>query len=251
MPKNLFIFGEEWTYFKAGSLVIAGRSRIEENMFKDLNLSSQDKNIVVLHGEPADKSKAPAAIGFSETVGKNIDYIALGHYHTHKGYRLDRRGIAVYSGTPFSRGFDECGEKGFVLLDSDSLSDYRFIPFDDRRTRVISLDVSGITDYGDFENEIQKVLYETTYKDIIRLEIIGKRSPELWIDSEEIKNNFADRFFYFEVKNSSKLSVGKDDFRFDKTLKGEFVRLVYSKEDIDEETKQRIISTGLYALLGE
>ena len=35
MPPNLFVFGEEWTYFKSGRVTIAGRSKICENMFSE------------------------------------------------------------------------------------------------------------------------------------------------------------------------------------------------------------------------
>ena len=71
------------------------------------------------------------------------------------------------------------------------------------------------------------------------------------IDKEDMESTLGERFFHFELKNSSKLSLGKEDYRYDKTLKGEFVRLVSSREDLDEEKKERIISLGLYALLGD
>ena len=71
------------------------------------------------------------------------------------------------------------------------------------------------------------------YKDLVRIELTGNREAELWIDTQEIQRQFQDRFFYFEVKNSSRLAINKEDFRFDKTLKGEFVRLVYSKDGLE------------------
>ena len=53
---------------------------------------------------------------------KNIDYLALGHIHKYKQAELDQRGVYCYSGCLEGRGFDECGEKGFVLLDIDEES---------------------------------------------------------------------------------------------------------------------------------
>lgn len=50
--------------------------------------------------------------------GKGIDYLALGHIHQHREEKLDDRGIYVYSGCLDGRGFDECGEKGFVLVET-------------------------------------------------------------------------------------------------------------------------------------
>lgn len=251
LPKNLFIFGEDWTYFKAGDLVIAGRSRISEGLFNNLKLNPADKNIVVLHGELTDKSAFPDKIGTTDAAKREIDYMALGHYHTHTTHRLDTRGVAVYCGAPFTRGFDECGERGFVLIDSSRISEYKFLPFGERRSHIIPLDISSITDYGMLESECEKALSSISYKDIVRLEIAGEKSPELWLDTTEIETQYSERFFHFEVKNSSKLQVEKGDYRFDKTLKGEFVRLVCSREEFDEQTKEKIISTGLHALLGD
>ena len=69
-----------------------------------------------LHGELKDKCSAPETIGIKEATGKNIDYLALGHYHSYSGAVIDERGSAVYSGTPEGRGFDEAGDKGFIML---------------------------------------------------------------------------------------------------------------------------------------
>ena len=38
---------------------------------------------------------------------------------------------------------------------------------------------------------------------------------------------------------------------YDKSLKGEFIRLVLSKEDMSKEEKDKVIRTGLAALMGE
>ena len=40
-------------------------------------------------------------------------------------------------------------------------------------------------------------------------------------------------------------------YKYDRTLKGEFIRLVTSKTDITDEEKDKIIRTGLAALMGE
>ena len=49
----------------------------------------------------------------------NIDYLALGHIHSYKCHKLDKRGVYCYSGCLEGRGFDECGDKGFVLLETE------------------------------------------------------------------------------------------------------------------------------------
>ena len=66
-----------------------------------------------------------------------------------------------------------------------------------------------------------------------------------------IFTRFSDKFYYFEVKDSSRLAINPDDFKHDKSLKGEFIRSVSADTDIDEETKEKIIACGINALMGE
>ena len=84
------------------------------------NFNSNNFNIVVLHGQEAnysDKKDKAEIINLKELKNKNIDYLALGHIHKYKLEKLDNRGIYCYSGCLEGRGFDECGDKGFVLLE--------------------------------------------------------------------------------------------------------------------------------------
>jgi len=251
LPKNLFIFGEEWCYFRADNVVIAGRSRLSDDMLESLSLNPSDKNIVVLHGELRDRSASGGVIGIKDTEGKGIDYLALGHYHTHRSYPLPDGGYAVYSGTPEGRGFDECGELGFVLIDTEDIKNYRFVPFAQRIIKICQLDITGIDTRPGLDREISRTLADLPSRDLVRLELIGYRSDGLWIDPNGIYDKYSDRFFYFEVKDSTRLMIRREDFQYDKTLKGEFIRLVTAREDLDERTKEKVIEMGLYALMGE
>ena len=91
-------------------------------------------NIVVLHGQESEYSARDKAeiIHLTALKNKGIDYLALGHTHSYKKERLDARGVYCYPGCLEGRGFDECGEHGFVMLDIDELTgtiDSTFIPF--------------------------------------------------------------------------------------------------------------------------
>ena len=66
-----------------------------------------------------------------------------------------------------------------------------------------------------------------------------------------IENEYKNRFYYFEVKDSSKIAINPDDYKLDKSLKGEFIRTVSQDESLDEETKEKIIACGINALMGE
>ncbi len=251
MPDNLKIFGEEWSYFKAGDVVIAGRTRCTENMFESLDLKKGDKNIAVLHGELRDRSGAPDIIGLRDAAEKNIDYLALGHYHSYREYPINGGGAAVYCGTPEGRGFDECGDCGFVLIDTDGRLTHSFIPFAKRRIHAKEVDLTGLTSLGEVQSACYSALGGIPREDIVRLVLTGERELELWLDTDALAERFSGNFFCFDIKNSTRLSLRKEDLIYDKSLKGEFIRLVLSKETLDETAKEKIIETGLNALMGE
>lgn len=251
LPDNIRIFGREWTYFDYGELTVAGRCEMSADMFDSLAINSGAKNIVVLHGTVGDRSSAEV-VGLKDAKERGIDYIALGHYHSYGAYEVDAACQAVYSGTPEGRGFDEAGDKGFVIIDtSGRLVNHRFYPFAKRALRIAQLDVGGMDSEGELLGAATELLSTIRQEDIVRLEIIGRRAPELSIDKDYLTSRWADRFFYFEVKDSSRTALPTDALIRDKSLKGEFIRLCMGRTDLSEEDREDIIRIGLSALRGE
>lgn len=252
MPENLKIFGDDWTYYDIGDVTVAGRNVIQENMFDSLSLSKERKNILVLHGELRDRSCAPDIIGIKEAAGKNIDYLALGHYHSYSAEAIDDRGAAVYSGTPEGRGFDEVGEKGYSLLSTSSdrvLHSFR--PFARRRLHIVPLELDGAVRTVEIGERAERALRSIPSSDIVRLELTGRYFPTLWKDTDSLIREYSGRFYYFEVKDSSRIAINPDDYRHDMSLKGEFIRTVSRDSSLDEATKEKIIACGINALMGE
>ena len=252
LPTNLKTFGDDWTYYDLGDVIIAGRNCIKEGMFKSLDLPSHKKNIVLLHGEVREKTAYPDIIGINEAKERNIDYIALGHYHSHQSFGIDDRGVAVYSGTPEGRGFDEVGTKGYVLIDTDGrVVSYSFRPFAKRTLHIIKLDITGVGRASEISERAKKELQLISYWDIVRLEIVGRYNPSLFKDLDSLSTEYKDRFYYFEIKDSSRIAIDPEDYKYDKSLKGEFIRTVSADSTLDEETKEKIIACGINALMGE
>lgn len=252
MPENLKIFGDDWTYYDIGDVTVAGRNVIQENMFDSLSLSKERKNILVLHGELRDRSCAPDIIGIKEAAGKNIDYLALGHYHSYSAEAIDDRGAAVYSGTPEGRGFDDVGDKGYSLLSTSSdrvLHSFR--PFARRRLHIVPLELDGAVRTVEIGERAERALRSIPSSDIVRLELTGRYFPTLWKDTDSLIREYSGRFYYFEVKDSSRIAINPDDYRHDMSLKGEFIRTVSRDSSLDEATKEKIIACGINALMGE
>ena len=252
LPQNLRIFGKDWTEFDYDYVCVVGRSEIEHGMFNSLKLNYAKTNILVLHGGLVDGRSTEDCIGIRDTRGKSIDYIALGHYHTYGVSTLEEGGVAVYSGTPEGRGFDEAGDKGFVMIDTDGKRvSHRFIPFATRAMRIIDVDVTGAERRIDIEDRAAAALSAQRASDLIRLRFTGEHSPELYPDPESVVAMHKSRFWHLEAKDESTVRIDPEAYRYDRSLKGEFIRLVLSKEDMTKDEKDKVIRAGLAALMGD
>lgn len=252
LPDNLKTFGKEWTYYKMGNVTFAGRSEIREGMFDSLTLPPEGKNIVILHGELRDRCAYPETIGIKDAAGKNIDYLALGHYHSYAAEAIDDRGAAVYCGTPEGRGFDETGDKGYVILSTDSgRVIYSFRSFAGRRLHIVPLPLDGAVKTVEIAERAERAMRNISSKDIVRLELCGRYHQNLFKDTDSLIREYSRKYYYFELKDSSKMAINPEDYIHDMSLKGEFIRTVSADESLDQETKDKIIACGINALMGE
>lgn len=252
LPDNLKLFDEGWTYFNYGEVCIAGRSEIAPGMFSSLDLDYTKTNIVVLHGALADGRTGGEIIGRRELEGKHIDYLALGHYHSYSVHKIDDTGIAVYAGTPEGRGFDEVGEKGFVIIDADGRhARHTFHRFAKRTLHIKEVDLTGALDRREIDARVDSALAGISHTDLVRVRLCGRRAPELFPDEGAILSRWQNAFYHFEVKDESAIRIDPEDYKNDKSLKGEFIRLVTSRSDLSDSEKDKIIRTGLAALMGE
>ena len=251
LPDNLKVFGEEWTYYNYGFVTVAGKSRIDRDLFDTLRLDPDRKNIVVLHGQLADRC-AIDTIGLKDARERGIDYLALGHYHSFSKRPIDTRGIAVYSGTPEGRGFDEATECGIAIIDTDGTSlDVKLLPTAKRQHIIKTVDITDLNDRIEVDSAVREALKGISATSLVRIVLTGKHTPELYADPEGLEERYSGDFYYLEVIDESGILINPEDYRYDKTLKGEFIRLVLSKDDLEPEERDRIIRAGIGALLGE
>ena len=251
LPKNFIpLFNEEWSYFSKDGVCFAARSNIGANMFDDLKLDKEETNIAVLHGELNNYSAD--AIPPARAAGHGLDYIALGHYHKYSQTQIDDRAVAVYSGAPLGRGFDEAFETGYVIIDTDKKPiSHEFIPLSKRRFYEKSVNISGAYRTADIERLIEESCSEVRRADILRVTLLGTRPTDFKPDVYALCERFSKNFFHFEIKDSSRVEVDIDAIKYDKTLKGEFIRTVLSDTELSALEKEKIIDFSIRALMGE
>lgn len=257
LPLNLKVFGDSWTSFRYGDTVITGvkfNGVNDKLVYDTLRLNAADKNIVVMHGQVAGYKSSTGAeiISIPNLKDKNIDYLALGHIHSFSEGVIDGRGRYVYSGCLNGRGFDELGEKGFVLLDDSGKGvSYKFVPFSDRQLYDFEYDVSDKESWFAVKEEIIAALEESyPAGSLIKVILKGGHGTDFEVDKDGLSARLNGIFFFAKVYDRTVLSINIDDYSSDKSVRGEFVREVWAS-NLSDEMKSRVIMCGLTALKGE
>lgn len=253
MPENLVTFGSQWESHRCGDVVITAIEPEDGGwltFYEDLKLDSRETNIVMLHGQIS-AQPGYEQIALQLLRGKHIRYLALGHLHAYQKAQLDMDGEYCYCGCLDGRGFDECGEKGFALLEvSGGRIHSRFVPFASRRLHEIPVDITGAETVTQILRLMEAAAAEIPQEDLVKFILRGdytlqtQKDPVLW------QKTLADRFWFVRIDDESSLRILREDYAHDASLKGEFVRLVLAS-DRDETEKACIISCGIRALSGE
>ena len=247
IPDNLKLFSNQWTSYSYGNITITGLEIDKSNqaaMYNSLVLDNDNYNVVTLHGQLGDE------ISTGDLKNKGIDYLALGHVHEYQSGQLDNRGMYCYSGCLEGRGFDECGKKGFVIIDidKDGIKDHQFVSLARRELHQIKVEVEPEDGLDEIITKVKEPLSYTPEKDSVRVVLTGRKNMDLEIDCDWIKDKTDRGFFYMEVMDDTRTKVNYETFAHDRSLKGTFVRTVQGL-DIDEEEKAKIIETGIRAIM--
>lgn len=264
IPSNLHLFNDKWTSYLLGDLQTVNISGLEigpnnnSSLYDSLFLPHDKFNIVMLHGQDmtyASKDKTEI-INLTSLKNKSIDYLALGHVHSYKEQMVDGRCLMVYPGCLEPRGFDECGDHGFVLLDIDEerkTFSHRFVSFAARRAYEIGVDVSGCIDTSDVIKRVEEEIgaVNPSSNDLVKIVLCGEVDVEVVIDELSLLARIEDSFFVAKISNNTRTKVNYESYLLDKSLKGAFVREVMEKAHISEEDKARIIAYGLAAIRNE
>ena len=248
--ENLKLFSEEWQCYRYGDVDFFGIEMNDTNalsLYATLSPEKGRTNIVLLHGQTGDAT-GKDKINLSRLRGKNIDYLALGHIHSHAVGKLDERGKWAYSGCLEGRGFDECGTKGFIVVDTQDMT-CTFVENSVRTLEELEVDLSETEDLYTAIKAAEKSL-KGHKNDLVRLVLKG----EIDYDGEgldtEIERQLSSECYFLSVKNKTVRRFDLEALKGDKSLRGEFIRTVLGSGDYSEEQKRQIISVGLNALSG-
>jgi len=253
IPSNLKILNEK--AFQYGDVTIAGLTANSEKFISNINRIKFDEkslNILVLHGEiSAYENTTKNCISLKSLKEKNIDYLALGHYHSYSCGKIDERGTYSYCGCLVGRGFDEVGEKGFNLLTvSDRKILSQFVPFAKLKFVEVEVDVSDCKSNYDVTTKAILIASANKGSNAVKIILKGENRINEEVNVATIRNALSDQFFFVKVVDDSVLGLDFEELKYNKSLLGEFVRQV-SKSNIENLTKNKVIMCGIKALKGE
>lgn len=253
LPKNLKLFSDQWQSFCYDDVCIHGIEITAQNahiLYDDIPLQEDRKNIVMLHGQVSTQS-GPDMINLTKLRDKNIQYLALGHLHTFQAEMLHAGCVYCYPGCLEGRGFDECGPKGFALLDTDARQMVpSFVPFSKRALHRVEVDITGCATNSAVYEVLKQKVAGISHDDMVECVLTGHYTVDANLSASYLQNLVAQDFYFAKIKNTSTLAIDPADYKNDISLKGEFIRLVLASDRTEEE-KSAIIRTGLQALSEE
>lgn len=263
-PDNVHIFGKEigCISFSELNLCVYGKSFYqpyeEDNCLKDFSIEEESKiNIMMMHGEITSKGSQSRynPITLDDIKNSRLDYLALGHVHKFSGINKIGNTYWSYPGTPEGKGFDELGEKGFVIGEVyKGYAQLEFKKINKREYIEIVIDVTDVTTYEEITEKVKKAIGKDIEQNIYKLILKGDISEDFNIHTDIIHNSLKDDVYQLKIINETSFSIQLDNDLVEDTLKNVFINNIkkkmteaYEKEDI----YKRALKIGISALNGE
>ena len=250
---NLKLFNNEWKLYRYGNVAISGIEMDESNfksLYSTLLLDKNDINIVLLHGQVSN-TIAPNNINLKSLNDKNINYLALGHVHQYQSGILENDTYYVYPGCLVGRGFDETGQKGFVVINiEDKTITHKFYVCDGEEINELTIDVTNAKTI----NEIYLLIkqnYLLSKDEIYRINLTGSLDGNIEDLVDDLSSRLRKEVGYLSIKDKTTKTFDISKYKDEVSIKGEFVRNVLNSKDLNDNDKVKVINLGLRALEGK
>ena len=232
-----------------------------EEESKSLKLKEEDCNILLLHGALYQgTAKGDALQGEEGIFLKNLEklplsYIALGHIHKGGEGKLNNGALWAYPGCLQGRGFDEEGERGFLYLKvEEEKKEIRkeFIPIKQGEFRILEIELQGEEGTLACLKKIEEAMEKASIskEDSLRIVLKGKKDLEQERNLRYLQLQLQDSVFFLEIRDECELSWNREEAMKEKSLKGEFLRVLAGADNLSKEEQEEIIALGMGLLQG-
>lgn len=234
-PENMFVFPAQITGVDICGVTVAGASVISDTDTRDVwqDFSYTGEFIALSHGELNGSGYIP--ISAQSLVKSGAALSLMGHIHKTGVTVLQNGRHALYCGTPAGRGFDECGERGFYVIDTEDFS-YSFVKNNAKIYKEYKIDVDGASEIEQIIDRLAGVTVGGN--EIARAVITGKINPALDMDVRGLQPLFP---CFVEISDRTEPDIDIEKLMQEDTLEGEFVRILMS----DKESEQNLIRDAL------
>lgn len=244
-----------------GAEALSKNETESEEESKFLKLKEEDCNILLLHG--ALYQGTPKGDSFQGEEGiflKNLEklplsYIALGHIHKGGEGKLNNGALWAYPGCLQGRGFDEEGERGFLYLKVEEEKKEihkEFIPIKQGEFRILEIEL--LEDEGTLaclkKIEVEMEKAGIVKEDSLRIILKGKKGLEQERNLRYLQLQLQDSVFFLEIRDECELSWNREEAMKEKSLKGEFLRVLAAADNLSKEEQEEIIALGMGLLQG-
>ena len=244
-----------------GAEALSKNETESEEESKFLKLKEEDCNILLLHGAlyqgtpKGDSLQGEEGIFLKNLEKLPLSYIALGHIHKGGEGKLNNGALWAYPGCLQGRGFDEEGERGFLYLKvEEEKKEIRkeFIPIKQGEFRILEIEL--LEDEGTLaclkKIEVEMEKSGIAKEDSLRIILKGKKGLEQERNLRYLQLQLQDSVFFLEIRDECELSWNREEAMKEKSLKGEFLRVLAAADNLSKEEQEEIIALGMGLLQG-
>ena len=219
-----------------------------------LDLNAQEGDLVAFgcfHGDTATPFSRYGPITQEEIARSGLHYLALGHSHTASGKQMAGSTCYAWPGCPEGRGFDETGEKGIYMGQTDGLQcQLDFLPLAHRQYRQVDLDITGQPP----DQALRAFLAQAEPQDILRICLTGQRQEDQTPDLTTLTALAAPYVYSVQLRDETSLPQALWARKEEDTLTGLFLRNMAGKmaaaSPEERPFLERAVRFGLAALEG-
>ena len=155
----------------------------------------------------------------------------------------------TYPGNPDPLSFGEVGERGAVLVDVDAGGgvERRCIPVAVTSLHDLTVDLTGVTNASEARGRVSEAI--AGLRGIVRVTAVGEIGPAVDLRERELLELGSHLEAFVPRLARLKVAYDVEALMGEPTVRGQFVRDV-SEADLDDETRRRVLVTGLRALDG-
>jgi exonuclease SbcD len=227
--------GHPEVHLSSLDVVVHGRcfatKRAPESPLGGLVVGSDDRalwHVGLLHAALAIEGRTDhddVVIRTEEVAASNLDYLALGHWHSTSKGKAGKTTYA-YAGAPEPIALDQDRAGNVLLVTLDSAHGEKSVAVEERKVGKTSferlqLDAAAVGT----QPAVVAALRERANPDLVLdVELIGVRPDELDLHVEEVESELADQFLKVRVRDRSVASLPEGPIASADTVLGAFIR---------------------------